>query len=313
MEPSTSAASSSSSTSPSARRTARVPLLVAAALLFAGSVAAAARQAPPDNPFQPVTGWDAFWKPTRENDFASHLSIQSELSALYVLPGTDHMWVGGSGGLILWSEDAGENWNRAEVRGTVGVPLDTGRYDIVPTVDTVTSTADTSAAFSADTAGPPAASTRAMGRRLIEWFSPAPLYAQSGPVQSGPRAEIDSSCAPRPRAGRDPPRPNLGNTPAQPEAPRSNTPVGGYSARIIDIQFTSASVGWATSAAGHLLSSTDGGRTWTVIRAGMDESRLTFNSAGRGWAYSESGYAARFIDGKEDWRQLSAKWNWKHL
>src|SRR4051812_46276308 len=93
---------------PLTRRIAAFASTVALALV--GTVFAL-RQREVENPYRPEAR--PWWQtPLRRNAFAERRAIQSDLLAV-ALKGRDAV-AGGTGGLLIWSEDRGETWHPAE-------------------------------------------------------------------------------------------------------------------------------------------------------------------------------------------------------
>ena len=76
---------------------------------------------------------------------------------------------------------------------------------------------------------------------------------------------------------------------------------------ILDYAFVDDSRGWAVGQAGTVLTTSDGGVTWTGQTSGttLDIGQATFPSASAGWLVSEFGELLRTSDGGANWRRVS--------
>ena len=89
--------------------------LLLAVLVAVGSTWVARRQEPPANPYAPSTWQERWLRPHQRNAFARAPVIQSELNAVFALPGSEKVWIVGSGGMLLRSDDGGTTWEKGEV------------------------------------------------------------------------------------------------------------------------------------------------------------------------------------------------------
>ena len=76
---------------------------------------------------------------------------------------------------------------------------------------------------------------------------------------------------------------------------------------ILDYAFVDDNRGWAVGQAGTILTTGDGGVTWTGQVSGttFDVTQATFPSASAGWLVSEFGELLRTADGGASWRRVS--------
>lgn len=72
---------------------------------------------------------------------------------------------------------------------------------------------------------------------------------------------------------------------------------------VLDHVFVDGQRGWAVGENGSLLSTTDGGATWTVRHSGTDLtlSKVVFADANHGWVVGSSGHLLRTTDGGTTW------------
>jgi len=106
-----------------ARLIARPFFVVASLLIVIGATALMYFQPLPADPVDPPKRWSLAWwtSPTERNGFARLPLATGELTRLFVLPKTRHVWAGGAGSpLLLHSSDGGLTWE-AKIVGNADV------------------------------------------------------------------------------------------------------------------------------------------------------------------------------------------------
>ncbi|HEX6368813.1 MAG TPA: YCF48-related protein [Longimicrobium sp.] len=188
--------------------------------------------------------------------------VQSNLTAVYALPGTGRVWAVGNGGMIVYSTDAGRSWHRGEV-----APDSSGIGARAVTTDTTRAASGADSSASVPVSSPLADTTRT---------SPAAGRAASTAFRS-PLVDVffvDSAYGWALSA--------LGEVLATGDGGRSWRRRGSIEGRVVFqegawIRFVDQGLGYATlgrARDGGTFVTPDSGRTWTPLPT--DESRSLF-------------------------------------
>lgn len=206
--------------------------------VVAGSIAlfsllswVALHQSPWPDPYRTprLLTWDGFWHPIELNAPQRLVSIDADLRAVWALAKTDHVWVAGSGGLVLHSSDAGKNWTKL---ATVTVDLPDTSEDLRK----------------------PAASSAA-----IPGSETASLLVDKPPEPVVPGPEPKKSPA---TAGSKAAQFNV-QKPTSPQPAKHAQPVD-----VDSVCFVTPQIGWV-AAEQQILHTEDGGASWALIHGGF--------------------------------------------
>jgi len=90
----------------------------------------------------------------------------------------------------------------------------------------------------------------------------------------------------------------------QSDEPSRGARAGAHSQRLNAVSFADAETGWAVGAAGAILSTKDGGRTWRPQKSGMggDLTDVKFLDRAEGWAVGTEGVVMHTTDGGLNWK-----------
>lgn len=91
------------------------PYLIAAVILFLVSTLGAFLQAPRTFPLKPDTLWESFYYPDERNAFQRMPQVSAIPRDVFVVPGTEHLWIVGDKGLSLHSPDGGTTWKQLDI------------------------------------------------------------------------------------------------------------------------------------------------------------------------------------------------------
>ncbi len=325
------------------RRDRRLGWVLAAAALLITSTFVGLRQAPSGDPYHPPRRFGLAWwlHPVESHPEQRLPAVVGPVADLAVAPDGRDLWVVGSGGLILRSEDGGESWERVEI-GSAGRANDGGGDQQGAPV-----ARPASEKTQAETLG------RERGFAAPGWSLLAtPAYAAPPPVKIDvpqanqtrnrldvPGGRLPSSALYR-EAGADQPtvsqrslnRARELNAQSEqsvraPSARRSLEPgweSGGVfrpvgarlSSPFWEVAFVDEQHGWISGGHGVLLRTEDGGRSWRARDSStpggserLDFQDLSFVSAKEGCALLvQDGRAAYGVtqDGGATWTVLSA-------
>lgn len=308
--------------------------LAALALAMIASSVVALRQSPHPDMFRPIGPWDFakadWWLYPLERNAFKRTVVNGDLNAVYLLPGTQKIWVAGAGGRILHSEDGGATWTQQHP-----APPKTAAPAASLSLVTTAYAAELRPAQSSRKEAP-LARVPALGKRQL--MEAAAILAKAG-LRLGKVTEVSSS-APQgtvlkqfPAAGQAVSRgssvavviakgainrkeksaPNTKpvekpTSPKKPAQGKANTPppVDPETAHLESIFFVNADAGWAVGAGGTILATRDGGKTWQAQTSGKRASlsSVQFLADGqRGWAVGDGGIILATSNGGENWRQ----------
>jgi hypothetical protein len=275
----------------------------------------AAMQAPHPDMFRPIGLWDvgrmAWWAHPLERNAFKRQILRGRLNAVFALPGGEHVWAVGEGGLIVHSADGGQTWKQqqpvrqqAPDKSTAAAPA---RWmDWIPSAQAQGKLPNASNAMGqqqgppADNAPPvtrasPDAAKKADAARALiakklqraATVSPPASSAAAGTANpllpAASAAESASSAAVEP----------LVQSPGPRKVPELHA-----------VFFMKASLGWAVGEAGTVLATRDGGSTWTAQASGS-RSWLTgvqFDAGGLdAWVVGNLGTVLATHDGGGTW------------
>ncbi|SHJ85516.1 Uncharacterized protein SAMN02745165_03356 [Malonomonas rubra DSM 5091] len=279
--------------------------LGAALLLLLASLVAFS-QSPQPNPLKQIEPFSLEWwrYPLELNAHKRLPVIDADLNDIFVLPDTELIWVVGSGGLILHSDDGGTSWKRQSLTGSqpaakaasielissahaAEAPLSKEQYlmeqkqQIAPPTDLRILTEQKTIPVKPDfpPISPIPADPATTALHAIHFINNNQGWAV------GDRGLILRSD-------------DGGNSWQQQETLVSSS--------LIRVQFTGTK-GWITGADGSLLTSSDKGDSWQELRKIQGGSIYAsyFVDAENGWAVDQNGYIQKGYNGGIDWVRSS--------
>lgn len=277
---------SSTASGPLGRIDARYLWLASAALIAAASTWFALLQDPRPDPWQPVQFLSPDWwqHPVERNAFKRLPAIAGDLRAIHSHKDGKRLWAVGTAGLIVHSADGGRTWTRQRSNSPSTTteprkPPETA----APTAPRPPSSMKLNEAPTLDTRWP----------ALISKARAAEEQPKGGSAESRAAAKIGNEIsAGGPRTGAN------ARVPAEP-----------FSPDLYAIFFLEDGLkGWAVGDGGTILSTTDGGTSWTRQPNGTGVSlrSMTFTDARTGWIVGEYGTILHTKDGGTSWkRQVS--------
>lgn len=195
--------------------------------------------------------------------------VDLKLARVFFADG-EHGWVFGELGALFATSDGGAHWERQRVptlhRLLGATFLDARTGWLVGAGGTLLRTEDGGATWRAGEVG----------------------AAHAGQAPRGDGRVLEMRAAPHPAAAVD----------------ARSTRVGGARPRLNAVSFAGARRGWAVGAAGLVLATTDGGRTWRAQASGTESnlSDVKFFDEREGWAIGADGVALHTTDGGAHWR-----------
>ncbi len=245
--------------------------------------------------------------PLERNAYRRIAAIDGDLRAVRAVPGTNALWLAGTGGLILHSGDGGVTWSRqhpptADAAPGQGLPAAAadGAWSLLPRAHAARSPADGD--------GPPNFAQQS----VIQAPNTAPL-----PSEIPDKKPTEPAVPARLPAVTKMQQPDGGKAASD----RVAVPVTGGAAAVtaptVDVRrvalnalaFANDRVGWAAGESGVILATEDGGAHWQVQPSGVNGTlhALFFIDAQRGWVVGDAGIILTTTDGGRRWaRQASA-------
>jgi photosystem II stability/assembly factor-like uncharacterized protein len=296
----------------------RVVALATAALLVVFGTVFALRQADSRNPYR--SDERLWWnRPLGANRFAQRMAIRSDLAAVAV--NGPNAVLGGTGGLLLWSENAGATWNVPSL--PTMVPVRAGDPQVAPRPVPPDSTrrgpgvsepgmgivgnagSTTSFRVRDGTAG----AGGGIAQRLLAWLRPSDAYALelglqdsvvrvpagsfagSRGIESGTPASTvgatsgvpaaDSTRNGNPLIPEGSPPPNFGRR-------RTSTLIDAPD--VLSVAFANTHIVIAVTGSGEILRSTDSGRAWSYVMLGLSRlNHVVFASSSVGYVAGQEG------------------------
>lgn len=232
--------------------------------------------------------WQKFAYPLERNAFLRLAVLTSDVNDVFALPGGDHVWVVGDGGLILYSPNAGRCWQQQHP--VQGIPCGESSGNNVSFI---------------------ASARAADAPKKVDYNE-----QQSFPVQQQVPVEINpgqstkvplakgSSLEQLIQASQDEQRIKkeleaaIDSVEKEPDAaPRLN-------AALKAVYFIDPQRGWAVGEQGLVLSTVDGGQRWQAQSLGdWPLSDVVFNTdASQGWVVGIGGRILQSVDGGASWQ-----------
>lgn len=286
------------------RQSLRVLCFGIAAVIFAACTFLAFFRTPfpPPNAPAPAFLSGAWWLRPIEFNSASRLHQVppgTEFNCISALVGGRHVWIGGSGGLLIHSQDDGRTWEQLPVVTASPVPMATPARPAAaaanrpPRADIFEKDEIIRVAQPAETPAP-------------QPFTPEqrPLDVQQmEPNQMAPNQMAPNQMAPNQMA--PPPEVQQKGAPDQDLLFAPDTQMRALlSNNLVDLQFVTEQLGYAVTDAGDILSSNDGGESWRLLRpvdlAFGFPNRARFADERRGIMMGQFGVAST-DDGGETW------------
>jgi photosystem II stability/assembly factor-like uncharacterized protein len=315
------------------RRTRRIAAFAAAVTLALIGTVFALRQREVDNPYRPQA--KPWWQtPFRRNSFAERRAIRSDILAVAL--NREDAIAGGTGGMLIWSDDAGETWHSAEL--PYFIPLGPGEAEPTPTPDS-TRTDSLSDSTSSSTTSlvplPAALPGREPARTMPEvvsakgeapgiatlwhWFAPSAISAQARqdparrgqPVPRGPRGGTGVTREAQQAAGNT----NAANpdtsawiiAPATrpPDAARGKATSLYGAADVTGVALADSGRAFAVTNAGDLLVSTNSGKSWDyAMRRLPPLAQVVFANGRVGYVAGEN-VLLKTTDAGHSWTRLA--------
>lgn len=281
----------------SLRPSARVAWFFAAVTLFVLATSIALKQEPRPDVYGASDRIDArrLLYPTERNPAQRLPALPTDLTDVYVLPGSKRIWVVGNSGFVAASRDGGRRWTQDTALVRVLRDPETQGENAAPA--TVAMVARTGSR--ATTPG-----VKSLRLSLVE-----PAQAQSSPaqqsVQGPPRGDyrardlerIDTLQVEQLDLDAAKQDPSISQEALRGEEETAPVP------DLLAVWFANRNRGWAVGTAGTLVSTDDGGRTWIrePIRSVGDLRDVYFAETETGWILGENGLLVRTTDGGLNW------------
>ncbi|MEK6210061.1 MAG: hypothetical protein AABM64_06765 [Pseudomonadota bacterium] len=206
-------------------------------------------QAPRPDPFAPEPAFASadFWRyPVERNAFRRLPVVTGSLNKIFALADGKNIWAVGDAGLIVHSVDGGRHWERQSIGATnaAGETREKGAANgVAPGGRWITE------AWAADAPSAPDRGANDKANSQAGQTAPKPAKGETPTAQPGRRAADPSQ--------------SRQSKPALPTPPEIAAPPD-----LSDIVFSDSMRGWAVGGGGTILTTPDGGKTWTAQASG---------------------------------------------
>ena len=233
--------------------------------------------------------WRKFAYPLERNAFLRLPVLTSDINDVFALPGGDHVWAVGDGGLILYSPNAGRCWQQQHpVQGLPCGENSGNNWSLIADARAA------SAPKKTDYSEPQNFSVQQQAPVEINTKQSTKIPVDRGglPFEQQIQKPMDEQLVEK--------KPELVIDPLEeelPDAPRLN-------AALKAVYFIDPLRGWAVGEQGLVLSTTDGGQSWQAQTLGdWPLSDVAFNKeASQGWVVGIGGRILRSLDGGASWQ-----------